>query len=125
MEIEKCQTANKIILSEEQESLLLGTLLGDSCFTFDYRQKDPSYRLVLSHKDLSFLKQVIDLLGFTGKYSEYTSGYGSKCHRFTSSTLVDLLDCAKYYHLKNGKYIRNLYTAEFLNDNLTDLGVSI
>lgn len=125
IEIEKCQTVNKITLSNEQESLLLGTLLGDSCFTFDYRQKNPSYRFALCHKDPSFLQQVIELLGFTGKYSEFTSGYGSKCYRFTSSALVDLLDCNKYYHLENGRYIRNLYTAEFLNNNLTDLGVSI
>lgn len=115
----------KEIPTKKLYSLLMGTLLGDSCLSFDYRAK-LSFRLICSHKELSFLQQVIEVLGLEGKYKNYISGYGSSCWRFDSCALTNSIDYTKFYYKNSdNKYERFLYTAEYLNDILDDSGVSL
>lgn len=126
--ITECVTINRKSMNQRKfDSLLMGTLLGDSCLSFEYRSKLVSFHLVCSHKELDLLEHKVNVLGLEGKYKTYTSGYGSKCWRFDSHVLSKDVDWTKFYHLnpENNRYERFIYSAEYLNDILDDSGISL
>lgn len=124
----ECTTINKKSMNQSKfDSLLMGTLLGDSCLSFEYRSKSVSFHLICSHKELELLEHKINVLGLEGKYKPYTSEYGSECWRFDSRTLTEDIDWTKFYHLnpENNRYERFIYSAEYLNNILDDSGISL
>lgn len=71
-----------------RNSLLLGTLLGDSGVIIERRTTGKSYRLYFTHTNESLLKFKTRILGVPGGVKEVTTGYGSKAFRFTSTALT-------------------------------------
>jgi len=69
-------------------SLLAGTLLGDSSMVIEKRGSGTSYRLNFSHVDKEYFDFKKDLLGLDGNVVEYTTGYGSQAYRFVSKALT-------------------------------------
>lgn len=121
----------KKFAAKNRKSLLIGTLLGDSIFTVDYRSKSLPYRFITSHVELKFVQHVVKVLGLEGQgnFSTRISGYGSKINVFTSKTLSydPLFDINDYYVLseKDNRYHKRFFTAEYLLKYLDIDGVSL
>jgi len=71
-----------------RNSLLAGTLLGDSCMGIDKRGAGRSYRLVFQHTNRKLFDFKVNLLGVEGKTSLVKTGYGSTAKRFVSTALT-------------------------------------
>lgn len=107
--------------------LLMGTLLGDSCLTFDKRSRGASPRLIFSHSEPSLLEHKIKAMGVVGSVNEYDSGYGTPMFRFCSSNNIDA-DLNVFYYLdpnspKWGQ--RRTVTQSMLRNYLSREGLSL
>ena len=100
--------------------LILGTLLGDSCFS---RQSDECFCLLFSHTNLDYFNFKKDILNIKGRSKDYISGYESKGKCFTSNSLSKLINYDIFYNKTTKK--RNLYTCKYLYSNLTLEGISL
>jgi hypothetical protein len=120
--------------SEYKNSLILGTLLGDSSLGVDKRGSGTSYRLVFGHTNKSLFDFKVELLGLDGEITDYISGYGSSGHRFVSKALTKTnFDVTRIYHTghENQNIIdgvlgkRKFITYEYLSKNLSAEALSL
>jgi len=82
---------DKIYLNQHsfyKNSLLVGTLLGDSNISIDKRHGGTSYRLIFVHTNKNLFDFKVDVLGLSGNIEETITGYGSKGWRFVSKALT-------------------------------------
>lgn len=63
-------------------------MLGDTCISIDKRCPSKSYRLIFSHTNKELFDFKVAILRLEGTIIEYTTGYGSKGWRFTSTALT-------------------------------------
>ena len=86
-------------------SLLAGTILGDSTFSIDNRSR--SYRLEYSHNNKTYFDFKMNLFGIPGSVKDVVSGYGYPGHKFVSTALT-----------KSSFDIDSFYCFDYNEDNL-------
>ena len=118
------------ILTNETESrlngLILGTLLGDSCLSFDKRHINSKPRLIFAHTNENLLNFKVETLNIPGKINDYISGYGSKGKRFVSTNNINFPYEKFYYTGHNEKFgKRKLIKLNLLKKYLSDEGIAL
>jgi hypothetical protein len=120
-----------LILSNQKSfrliGALLGTLMGDSCISFDKRGKAIGARLRFTHSNFEYLENKVKFLNIPGKLVDHISGYGSLEKTFVSSVL-DIPELNLFYFIdKNeinfGK--RLPITQNLLSNYLTKEGLAL
>jgi hypothetical protein len=100
--------------------LIFGTLLGDSCLSFDKRSF--SYSLVFRHSNFNLVKEKVDILNLNGTFQEVISGYGSNMLVFkTVLTKTDF----PWNELYDDTYNRKLISAKVLKKYLIPQALSM
>lgn len=90
IEAENLNPKNHMVVCDKSSylnSLITGTLLGDSALSIDKRSK-LSYRLIFSHSNMDYFHFKVDILGLDGTKKDYITGYGSNAKRFVSTALT-------------------------------------
>jgi len=95
----KCDLILSFDDSSYFNSLLAGTLLGDSMLVVEKRGSGTSYRSKFAHTNKEFFEFKKSLLGLTGSSVTYTSGFGSRGKAFISSALTSsTFPISRFYH---------------------------
>jgi len=90
--------------SDYLNSLIAGTLLGDTNFSVEKRNTGTSYRLTFQHVNKEYFDFKVNLLNIEGKISEVITGYGSNAWRFVSNALTNTsFPITKFYWTGNDK----------------------
>jgi hypothetical protein len=117
-----------IMLSKDQISFIIGTLIGDGGLSVERRDKNTPIRLIMGckHKEVINQKKKILNIPFT-KDIKWISGYGTQMYGCVSNVLddylsFDLLDFITRMKDKSGK---TYVTEKELSKKVTDIGVSV
>jgi predicted DNA-binding WGR domain protein len=125
------QTKDKIFSNQftrYRTGLLVGTLLGDSCFAIDKRRGGNSYRVIFQHINKDYFDFKIKALGLPGKITNVTTGYGSSAFKFVSNAITDsCFPITLFYHTGHSKDCgkRKIISTELLKEYLTLEGLSL
>jgi len=78
-----------VTASEDRlNSLLAGTILGDSSLVLEKRGSGKAYRLIFQHTNKEYFNFKVGLFGLKGRVINIVTGYGSKGWKFISTALT-------------------------------------
>ena len=118
-------TTDKILINSSEtrlNSLISGTVLGDSSLVIDKRGSGNSYRLLFQHTNKEYFDFKVATLNIPGKVMDVITGYGSKGWRFVSIALTpSTFPIKTFYNVGHNKNCgkRKLLVYKTLSKHLT------